>query len=275
MPVIVEGSQTTEKALAMNKSLEKGHNRPMQEGAWVPRPTEFKVYLFTISKRAFRAAHALIPAIEIPACEANERYKKFRFIPHPFAQKVEDVFNTGREPYDYHSAERIAQDICDPSNPTLNQDIDNYGRIDPYFAVQAGTNLSRYGIFWSRNEEPTEQELQAFEKKRDNFFRFIIRSMDKFYAEDPKNAERLMGNAGFDMQDVRMALDHFGEERPFHKKFTPMQSCPNCAAQVPQGVAYHRDQDGDLCVIDWKKTVASGKRKKEDVPEDKRWWKSA
>ena len=265
--VIVEGSSATERAGKMQRALEQGHNRPLNvTGTWVPRPTEFTVFLFTISKRSFVVSHALLPHIDIPACESGERYKKFRFIPHPFPQKVEDVFGTDREPYDYHSAERIAQDICNPANPTLNQGIEDYGKLDPFFAVQDGTNLARHGVFWSRNETPTETELVNVEKKRDNFYRFLIGEADTFYAADPRTAITKITT------DHRMALDYFGEERPWHKKFIAQYACPNCAMMIPQTAAYHRDLDGDLCIVDWRQTVASGKRKKEDVPEELRWW---
>src|SRR6185369_4197630 len=109
------------------------------------------------------------------------------------------------------------------------------------------------------------------EARRDKFYRYTIQQTDQFYAEDPKNVGPLMSAAGFDDKDVRIALDYYGEERPYHKKFIAMYACPNCAKQVPQGVAFHRDEDGDLCIIDWKRTVAAGKRKREDVPPEKRW----
>lgn len=262
--VIVEGAQDTEAARRMQKSLEKGHNRPLQNGAWVPRPEEYKVYLFTCAHRDLRASHALIPLIEIPACEKEERYRKVRFIPHPFPQKVEDVFNTGREPYDYHDGRRIAQDICNPANPTLNQGLVDYEKLDPFYAVQDGTNYAKYGVFWSLNETPTEDELSAAEKTRDSFYRALIQKHDKVYASKPSSAAEFG-------QDVRMALDYFGEERPYHKKFIPMFSCPNCATQVPQGVAFHYLPNGKACILDWKRAYEAGQVKKEEVPPGKRW----
>jgi hypothetical protein len=274
--VIMEGSETA-RAKDTARSLERGHNRPLGDNVYPMQQPEYHVHLFTVGKRALATTHALLNSVEVPACEPGVRMKRFGIpIPEPFPQRVEDVFNTGRDPYDYHrgnaGAKRIAQDICDPSNPTLNQNIEDYGKLDPYFAVQNGTNFAKHGVFWSTSNPPLEEEIERAEKKRDAFYRFCISQSDKLYSEDPRNAERMMGALGFDMQDVRIALDYFGEERPYHKKFTPMMACPNCAANVKQGVAFHRDEDGDLCVIDWKRTVAAGKKKKEDVPEEFRWW---
>jgi hypothetical protein len=264
MAVITKGEETP-KARERAAKLTKAANRPLAEGAWLPRPEEYKVYLYTTAKRELTTTHALLAEVRIPACEAGTRYRKVRFIPHPFPQGVEDVFGVGAEPFHYHDAQRIAQDICDPGNPTLTQGVD-YQKIDPYWLSQEGANFSKYGVFWSRNETPTEEEIKAAETRRDTYYRYLIQYADKLFASDPRRASQEI------TEDHRIALDHFGEERTWHKKFVAMISCPNCAQQIPQGVAYHRDLDGDLCILDWKRTVTAGKRKKEDVPEDLRWW---
>jgi hypothetical protein len=263
--VIIEGSSDTENARRTQKSLEKGHNRPLQEGAWVSRPEEYRVHLYSCAHKNLLAHHALLPHVEIPACEKGQRFRYIRYIPHPFPQKVEDVFNVGREPYDYHDGRRIAQDICNPSNPTLNQGLVDYGKIDPFYAVQDGTNYAKCGVFWSLNfPEPKEEEIAAAEKTRDSWYRALIAEHDKQYASKPANA----ANFG---PDIRMALDYFGEERPYHKKFIPMQSCPNCATNIPQGVAFHYLPNGRICVLDWKRTVDAGQMRREEVPPGKRW----
>jgi hypothetical protein len=274
--VITEGT-TTERAKAQARSLERGHNRPLGDGVYPMQQPEFFVYLYSVAKKEMRTEHALLGPVEVFPLEEGQRYRRIGIpIPEPFPQRVEDVFNVGRDPYDYHrgnaGARRIAQDVCDPSNPTLNQKIEDYGKIDPYFAVQNGTNFAKHGVFWSLNAEPTEEELTFFEARRDKFLRHVINLFDKFQAEDPKNAERLMGNAGFDSRDVRIALSTFGEERPGYKSYAPMSQCPNCGENIKKGVAFHKDSDGDLCVIDWRRTVEAGKKKREDVPPEKKWW---
>lgn len=273
--VITEGTET-ERAKAQARSLSRGHNRPLTDGVYPMQQAEFYVYLYTVGHRENKVSHALLADIEIPACKPGETYRQFGIpIPEPFPQRVEDVFNVGRDPYDYHrgnaGAKRIAQDVCQPSNPTLNQDMDEYGKIDPFFAVQTGTNLSKYGVFWSLSNPPLESEIKRAEKKRDNFYRYVINQYDRFAQEDPKAMERLMGNAGFDTRDVRIALEFFGEERPGFKKYRPTMDCPNCGKSIAQGLAYHRDEDGDLCILDWRRAVAAGKKTLEQVPVDCRW----
>jgi hypothetical protein len=265
------------RAVEVQKQFNRAVNRPPTDSRYEMQQPQFHVYLFTCGRRDLKTSHALLNQIEIPACKANERYIRFGIpIPEPFPQRVEDVFGTGADPFVYHrgnsGAKRIAQDICDPTNPTLNQDIEDYGKMDAYFAVQSGTNFSKQGVFWSTNLVPEDKEIARAEAKRDRFYRFVINMYDKFQAEDPKAADRLMAAAGFDSKDVRTALEFYQEERPAYKAYKPKMPCPNCGQQVAQGLAYHKDDDGDLCVIDWERTVMSGKRKREDVPPEKRWW---
>src|ERR1700677_1747291 len=197
--IALEGSTDTEGAVKLKAALERGVNSSRKGQASPTRPFQYNVHLFTVSRRSFVVTHALLPHVDIPACEPGQRYRHVRYIPHPFPQKVEDVYGIRQEDYDYYDGERVAQDICDPMNPTLNQGFENYGKIDPFYAVQDGTNLSRHGVFWSLNEVPTEKELSGAERKRDTYFRALIQKADQSYAKDPRVT---FG------EDERMALDH-------------------------------------------------------------------
>ena len=276
MPVILEGEET-ERAKNQARSLSRGHNRPGSDSMYEMQEAEYYVFLYTVGKKALQTDHALTGRVEVPACQPGQRYVQFHLpLPEPFPQRVEDVFGTGADPFVYHrgraGAKRIAQDICNPSNPTLNQKIDDYGKIDPYFAVQNGTNFAKHGVFWSVNNPPSDEELQDAEARRDRFLRGCINLYDQFSREDPKQLTRLMQENGFDIRDVRIALEHFGEDRQGFEKHVPKSDCPNCGEKIKAGVAFHKDSDGDLCVIDWKRTCEAGKRTREQVPEGKRWW---
>jgi hypothetical protein len=280
--VIVEGSQDTAAAKQMSRSLDRGHNRAATNEVYPMVEPLFHVHLFNVGRRdGLKTETALLGPVEILPCRKKEdgtwqRYVRFCIpIPEPFPQRVEDTEGTGRDPFVYHRGNsggmRVAQDICDASNPTLNQDIEDYGKIDAYFAVQNGTNFAKQGAFWSKNSTPAEDEILRAEKKRDKFYRYCINLYDKFSQEDPKAMERLMGASGFDSRDVRIALDFFGEERPGYKRYKPVTDCPNCGKSISAGIAFHPDEYGDLCIIDWRRTVNAGKRTLEQVPVDMRW----
>ncbi len=262
------------------RDLNRRQNAIHTDSLYEPLPPEYHVYLFTCGRRATVAHHSLLPYIEVPACPKGTRYLRFGIpIPEPFAQRKDYDDGLGGDPFIYHrgkaGAKRIAMDICQPNNPTLDQGIYDYGNRDPFFAVQDGTNLSKWGVFWSVNIEPKEEEIARAEAKRDTFLRAVLSKYDEFFTQDPASAKAKATQIGFDFEDVRIALDLFGEERPYHRKFTVETTCPNCNGRIQQGQLYHKDADGDLCVIGqagWRKVVAAGKRTKEQVPDSMRWW---
>jgi hypothetical protein len=262
------------------RNLNTRQNAIEAGGLYEQLPAEFHVYLFTCGRRATVAHHALLPYVEVPACAKDQRYVRFGIpIPEPYAQRRDYDDGMGGDPFIYHrgraGAQRIAMDICQPNNPTLDQSIYDYGNKDPYFAVQDGVNLSKWGVFWSKNLEPTEEEIARAEKKRDQFYRGVLAKYDEFFTADPATAKTKATQIGFDFEDVRLALERFGEKRPYYSQFTVHKNCPNCNASIAENVFYHTDADGDLCVIGqqgWRRVVSSGKRKKDDVPEEYVWW---
>ena len=278
--IITDAVPDQTKASEVQKAFNRAVNRAPTDSKYDMQPSEDYVYLFTCGRRDLGSTdHALLGRVEVPACPKDKRFIRFGIpIPEPFPQRVEDVFGTGADPFVYHrgrsGARRIAQDICDPTNPTLNQDVEDYGKQDSYFAVQAGVNFAKQGVFWSQNLEPEEKEIARAEAKRDRFYRYCINMYDKFQAEDPRAADRLMASSGFDSKDVRTALEFYQEERPAFKLYKPKQTCPNCGEQIAQGLGWHKDADGDLCILDWQKACMAGKKKREDVPPEKRWWAS-
>ena len=257
------------------KRLAKNANRGFGYGekTWTRNPIEYFVHIFTVSKRDFRTIHALYPQVFIPACAPTERYREAMIIPSPYAQWV-DAMSVGNDPNDppfkYHQAERIAQDICNPNNLSLEQDL----AVNPETAISDGTNLTQHGVFWSKNATPTEEELVKAEARRNKFLESVMQKADRLYTENPGRLNDNLTLLGLSMSDVRTACDMFGiEDKPYYRKFVIPVDCPNCGEKVKSGVAFHKDADGDICVLDWKRTVAAGKKKKEDVPEEARWWK--
>lgn len=272
MAVIVEGTQSSTNAIRAQEALNVATNN-LPKGIPPPKPAESFVYLYSVSRLSFRVEHALLGVIELKGCRDGQRYcQAYAPIRNQYPQIVPDVFSLGRDPYDYHDAKRIAQDICDASNPFLDQKVEDFGKSNPFYDTQFGTNYSKHGVFWSLNNPPTEDEIKFAEKRRDKNRAALIRKMDELYAANPAKAMAEV------KPEHREALSAMGEERPWFKFLQSKTQCPNCGELIPNGRLYHRDTDGDLCVIGqegWKAVVASGKRKKEDVPEEFRWFRTA
>jgi hypothetical protein len=43
--------------------------------------------------------------------------------------------------------------------------------------------------------------------------------------------------------------------------------CPNCGERIKAGVAFHKQEEGTLCILDWKRAVASGVRTRQQAYE--------
>lgn len=252
--VIMEGEET-DRARGRKRSLEKAFNTVESTSGWMPHQEQYKVYLYTVAWRKFDAHHALIPLIEIPAAGPTDRYKLVRFIPHPFPQNIGDTFGTGDDPFRDIDGKRIAQDICNPANPTLYQTLDD--NRDKGFNEQDGTNLCKEGVFWSLHYPPLEEEIAAAEKRRDATYRARIRKADTLTVQE---ASKLPPDYG-------IALDRFGEERAWHQKMVVKKACPNCATPIPESVAFHFLPNGRTCVIDWDRAIAAGAVSEEDRPK--------
>ena len=51
-------------------------------------------------------------------------------------------------------------------------------------------------------------------------------------------ARRLMQENGFDIRDVRIALEHFGEDRQGFEKHVPKSDCPNCGETLIERLGF-------------------------------------
>lgn len=226
------------------------------------RRVEYLIYVFTVSKKQHNITRPLFPRLVAPACEPGQRYRLVTKIEEPTYEIKQDPDNPWTTKTYLHKAEILANDIC----CTSNYQKDQYANIPMQDDLSLQSNdFGKYGIFWTKNEVPTEQELTRAEQNAANYYRTRLKKMDAIPDSDPSKAQLLI-------PDDHDACEFFDEERPWHKKFDVKSDCPNCGEKIKKGIAFHRS-NGALCVIDWQRTVMAGAAKKDDVPEEMRWWK--
>jgi hypothetical protein len=228
------------------------------------RKPDYYVYLYTISQRSFEVnLPPQLARLLIPSCPEGTRYIDVCRLPHPYPQLARGQNDEIRA--DYIPAERLAQDICNPSNTTLNQDY----IPGTWFSLGDGNNLNAHGVFWSRNNPPTEEDLKAAEARRHKFFEGLLEKARTLEYTNKPALEYTIN------QDYHLAADYFGEESSWHVKRVRKAAkveCPNCGEQIKAGVAFHKNEEDELCVLDWKRTVAAGKKTEAEVPRAERWW---
>jgi hypothetical protein len=160
----------------------------------------------------------------------------------------------------------FVMDIINPENMSLDQDA----VINAF--ISKGNNLGAKGVFWSLNEVPTKVEIDA-----------AIKRMEKYYTDITQNANAVEASAPGELPltltpEHHSAADylthHFGIQFKWHTAMSRLEDCELCGEKVKAGIAFHRTDEGGVCVRDWDRTVKSGARTRSqayDATGDIKW----
>lgn len=225
------------------------------------------VNIFTISKRKFTIERPpLFPLVHVPACEPGEDYRLVFRVPHPFTQQVIEAEN-GRVRGVLSDGWRAAIDLVNPNNITINPDWTVPENVASEIATGHGCDLSKQGLFPSWNDVPTKEELDKARAKRHAYYEGLRKQAVLLEKTKPSELATIIeGN-----NDFHLMADYFGIETAWHTAMGAKINCPNCGEKINEGVNFHKLGDS-LCVLDWRAAVKAGVRKRDDVPEDARWW---
>ena len=240
------------------------------------RKPEYFVYVYSVvdprpdGYHLVRNAPPLIHNLSIAEVKPDERYTLVTKLPHPVNQAGVD---TQEQRVNYaHNAQRVAQDIVNPENITLNQDATL--RAEQSFTE--GNDYGKLGVFWSLNDPPTDEEVAKAVARKEKFYRRRLDQARALEASDPKSLHIFLTPTDHVAVDYFARVYESDEQFGWHKVMRMPDKCPNCGEAVKKGVAFHASAalGGVICVIDWKRTVEAGVKKLKDVPESKRWSKS-
>jgi hypothetical protein len=228
---------------------------------YVDRRPDYWIHVFNISRQKFLVRRPpAFPVIEIPACPNDKPYIEVLRIPNIVNEKSLNALASGGSEVQVTPifGERFAMDIINPAN----EGADMWQEMGTSWIDSGGDDLSRRGVFWTLNEEPTGEELRKARVWMERHYRKLI-----------KDAEELSkrNRPGDIIPEAHLAADHFKLSLAWHTDAEVPASCPNCGEPIKEGIAFH-SSNGILCVIDWKRAVASGVKKRDDVPQEKRWW---
>jgi hypothetical protein len=259
------GSIADQQAQSMMKGLNAVNRVVIQPG--ILRESRYTVYLFNVGTfapmqpnqvRAHQVMRPpLVPCLMIPACPAGQEYISVASFPELVSQFRTDPMT--EQPLVHHDeGAKVAQDIINPQNLTGNQ----WAEVTSPF--HEGTDLGKFGIFYSMNEVPTAEELSKAKAR-----------IEKTYRAELQKAE-VLARAG-KMNEIselaHFAADYFRVKAGWHTPVEIPETCPNCGEDIKKGVAYHVNTFGAKCVIDWRKSYNAGAVKYEDIPEEFRWKK--
>lgn len=229
----------------------------------VNRPPDYYLYLYNIAPRAFEIRRPPnFPLIRLSACPKGQKYAKVATIPSIVNEKWIDA-DSGEVRVRGIMGERFVMDLVNPSNLGINMWVEITD--DQMTWIDGGTDdLTRRGLFFSKNDPPTDDELSVTKQRLEQHYRQLLVRADEL-SRDPKT-RREIG------MEHHLAAEYFHARTEWHTVAELPEVCENCGEVVKPGCAYHLNSVGIVCVRDWKRTVESGVKARADVPEDKRWW---
>jgi hypothetical protein len=217
------------------------------------RKPDFWVYIYNVGEQAHNVYRPpLLANLHIVPCPHGKPYVQCARLPQPLLtpQGSVDSDEITIIPAD---TRRFAMDIINPDNLGLDQDT----HITK--ATNIGNDLGKKGVFWSLNNPPTQQELDAAKRRMEAHYNNLLEKARVVETSDPKSLNEILS------PEHHIAADYYGVETSWHGKRSRPMDCPNCGDRIKVGVAFHKTEEGTLCILDWKRAVASGVRTKQQA----------
>jgi hypothetical protein len=237
---------------SMNKGNNSSFNYYLQDYLYSRKP-DYWVYLYNLSEQAhdvFRPP--LFANIHIPGRKRGEEYVLAARLPSPLLAPQGSVDSDDLKT-ELLDTRRVVMDMCNPDNLGLDQNAVGFT------VTNVGNNLSKKGVFWSLHNPPTEQEIKDATKRMEAYYNSVLEKMKALETSNPKELLEHLG------PEAHTAADYFGIETSWHGKRSRPMDCPNCGDRIKAGVAFHKTEEGTLCILDWKRAVASGVRTKQQA----------
>lgn len=232
---------------SMSKANNKVFNFALNDYLMGRKP-DYWVYLYSVSADSFDVYRPpLLANLRITGKPQGKEFVQCARFPQPLLtpQGSVDSDEITIAPMD---ARRFAMDIVNPDNLSLNQDL----LISK--PTNIGNDLGKKGVFWSINNPPTEEEVKAARTRMERYYNSLLEKARAVETSDPKALQDLL------TPEYHAAADYFGVETGWHAKRSKPMDCPNCGERVKSGVAFHKTEEGSICVIDWVRTVKAGAR---------------
>lgn len=250
-------AQVLSNKMAGTKNMEGIEFTNFRADPNINRPAEYHLHVFNIAQREFTIRRPpLFPCIKIPACPLGQPYILVAKIPNIVNEKY-IISESGKTANQGRAGELVANDLVNPAN--TSGDMWREINDENITWIDGGTDdATRRGLFWTRNETPTEEELHKAKERMQRHYKGLL-----------SRAETLSRQNKIDeiSWEMHLAADHFRIRSTWHTVAELPEECPNCGEGIKPGVAFHTLANGALCVVDWRRAVAAGVVRKEDVPD--------
>jgi len=290
---VVAGSA---KAAAMSHTLMQEMNMQTlrivgySQDAHLDHTPGYYLYVFNITPREFQIHRPpAFSTIIFRGCPEGQPYALVGKFPDIVDEKSVEA-DSGEIRTRGIKGERFVMDLINPANHGINmwQEITDQNVT----WIDGGTNdYTRRGLFWTKNAKPgwtclehggcgesqicpvcgrgALDEIYLAKLRLEKHYKQLIMQADQYSRE---------GNPREIGPEHHMAGDYFHIRSPWHVVAELPSTCPNCGDAVKEGVPFHINSIGIICVMpdqeSWKRAIQAGVKQKADVPDDFRWWKT-
>lgn len=258
MPIDATINSDSAVATAAAKSMERGSNAipNFAIDANFNRKVEYFVHMYNVGERPHRLTNGLIKNALIPGVKQGEKFIKCFSLPNIVNQVWQDP-DTGQLRTYGEDGRRVMMDLINPANMGIDQDFE----LPPDQIVSQGSNLAVWGLFWSLNDPPSQEELKKATAKMEKHYRRLIAEADAF--------DRA-GKRGEILEIHYIAASYFHYKGSWNTIVEVPVECPLCGGPMKKGVAVHIGAEGCGGVIDWDRAISSGLKKEKDRPQAER-----
>jgi hypothetical protein len=223
------------------------------------RKPDYTVYLYNVSQQNFEVSRPpILKKLIIPGKRPEGKYVLATSFPCPL---LHPRSNVDSNEFDIlaQDTRRFVMDLINPDNFGLDQGAVN----DPKSTLSQGTHLGVQGLFWSLHNPPLDEEVDAAIARIEKHYKFLIEQANAVQIAKPTELANMLTPAH------HFAADYFGEEYAWHakKKRAATGVCPNCGDSIREGAAFHKTDEGVLCIIDWPRAIKAGVRTKQQAIE--------
>lgn len=173
-----------------------------------------QIYIFSLFPQEKKVAKGSLGTFRIPACPRGAR--------HSASLKLGAVVSSS-----YFDAATQSMKTDDVAGEYIAQDI-----VHPFIGGDwsTGQNLDDLGIFWTRNEVPTDEEVQRAQARLEATYRKALAQATSL---------ETTGQLEFITPIMRLAAAHYNENRPWNRIYQKLADCPGCGAEVKPGIIKH------------------------------------
>lgn len=178
---------------------------------------QYNLYMFSLYPEVLEKRCGSAGVWRVPECPVGQRISKPCIIPSIVRSLYLDPLD-GITKSDDVQGEAFANDLLRPFMAGTQQSIWSFGN-----------NWEDFGVFWTKNLEPTDEEIAPALEKLEKTYRAALLEASQMESQGKSDFTPLM----------RHGANHFDEDRPWNRTFKKKAECPGCGEKVRAGIIVH------------------------------------